>query len=186
MLQFPCLRPPTPHAHQNHHTTVTHRVPDGAAAAFDSLAAAEKSGASVNYGGMKLGRGGEAASAITLDSLRLDNVSFIKVDVQGAEKLMLYGARVRVYTMYTVVQLSAWFKTPVYERLSWGCARGRVGRRCLSVALRHSSKAPSPSVDRSPPQKHTHTNTHCAHTSNRTQSGAAVPWCFTSPTRFSR
>ena len=30
---------------------------------------------------------------ITLDSLRLNNVSFIKADLQGAETLFLWGAR---------------------------------------------------------------------------------------------
>ncbi|KAF8062713.1 hypothetical protein HT031_004043 [Scenedesmus sp. PABB004] len=47
----------------------------------------------INYGGMHLGAGGEPVRAIALDSLNLTGVSLIKVDVQGAEKLMFYGAR---------------------------------------------------------------------------------------------
>jgi len=33
----------------------------------------------INYGGLKLGKGGEKTLAITLDSLNLTNISFIKV-----------------------------------------------------------------------------------------------------------
>lgn len=49
-----------------------------------------------NYGGLSIGAGGEEAEAIALDSLNIQNVSFIKVDVQGAEHLMLFGAQVGV------------------------------------------------------------------------------------------
>jgi hypothetical protein len=37
-------------------------------------------------GGLKLGKGGESAAAITLDSLNLKNVSFIKVGVDEAAR----------------------------------------------------------------------------------------------------
>ncbi|WIA34207.1 hypothetical protein OEZ86_012561 [Tetradesmus obliquus] len=47
----------------------------------------------INYGGMRLGLGGETVPAITLDSMNLTDVSVIKVDIQGAEKLMFYGAQ---------------------------------------------------------------------------------------------
>lgn len=68
------------------------RVPDGATAG-QVLAEVQKGQAPVNYGGMPLGEGGEAVEMITLDSLQLQDVSFIKIDVQGAERLMLYGAQ---------------------------------------------------------------------------------------------
>lgn len=46
-----------------------------------------------NYGGLNLGIGGEHIDMITLDSLKLDKVNYIKIDVEGAEKLVIYGAR---------------------------------------------------------------------------------------------
>lgn len=42
---------------------------------------------------MSLGAGGEQVQAMPLDWYNLTGVSLIKVDVQGAEKLVLYGAQ---------------------------------------------------------------------------------------------
>jgi FkbM family methyltransferase len=47
----------------------------------------------VNYGGIELGLGGEQIEMRTLDSLNLSNVSYLKIDVEGAEKLVIYGAQ---------------------------------------------------------------------------------------------
>jgi len=47
----------------------------------------------INYGGIRLGRGGESVKMISIDSLRLHNVQFIKVDVEGAEPLVFFGAK---------------------------------------------------------------------------------------------
>lgn len=68
------------------------RLPDGAAAGA-SVADVEARHGKINYGGLKIGKGGEEAVAVTLDSLNLTGVSFFKLDVQGAERLALYGAR---------------------------------------------------------------------------------------------
>lgn len=46
----------------------------------------------VNIGNTGLGSGGERVGMTTLDSLNLQNVSFIKLDVQGAETMVLRGA----------------------------------------------------------------------------------------------
>jgi FkbM family methyltransferase len=50
---------------------------------------------SVNYGGIQLGDDGQPIDMITLDGLMdtVDRVSLIKVDVEGAEPLVFYGAR---------------------------------------------------------------------------------------------
>lgn len=45
-----------------------------------------------NYGGIGLGTGYEAVTMQTLDSYRLDKVGLIKIDVEGAERLVLLGA----------------------------------------------------------------------------------------------
>ncbi len=47
----------------------------------------------INYGGARLGSGGEEVEMCTLDSYHLSNVSLIKVDVEGAEPLVFYGAQ---------------------------------------------------------------------------------------------
>lgn len=71
---------------------MTSKVVDGSSG-NQAFAEADKAHKTINYGGMRLGQGGEEVRAITLDSLNLKNVSLIKVDVQGAEQLMFYGAR---------------------------------------------------------------------------------------------
>jgi hypothetical protein len=68
------------------------QVPDGVARGKD-MAEMVKTNQQVNYGGMSLGKDGELTQARAIDSLGLGNVSFIKIDVQGAEKMVLYGAR---------------------------------------------------------------------------------------------
>jgi FkbM family methyltransferase len=45
-----------------------------------------------NEGGTLIGKGGDTAKMITLDSLNLDNVSFIKLDVENFEYEVLSGA----------------------------------------------------------------------------------------------
>lgn len=46
----------------------------------------------MNYGGVQLGKDGEQVDMITIDSLNLPNCHYIKVDVEGAEILVFFGA----------------------------------------------------------------------------------------------
>lgn len=46
-----------------------------------------------NLGGVKLGSGGESVECITIDSLNLDSCDYIKIDVEGAEHLVIEGAK---------------------------------------------------------------------------------------------
>jgi FkbM family methyltransferase len=46
-----------------------------------------------NLGGVKLGLGGESVECITIDSLNLDSCDYIKIDVEGAEHLVIEGAK---------------------------------------------------------------------------------------------
>lgn len=46
-----------------------------------------------NLGGVKLGKGGESVECITVDSLNLDSCDYIKIDVEGAEHLVIEGAK---------------------------------------------------------------------------------------------
>ena len=45
-----------------------------------------------NYGGIGLGASGETVEMITIDDLKVDNCSLIKIDVEGSEILVLLGA----------------------------------------------------------------------------------------------
>ena len=47
----------------------------------------------MNLGGMSLGTGGQSVPMIDIDSLHLDRCDFIKIDVEGAESLVLMGAK---------------------------------------------------------------------------------------------
>jgi FkbM family methyltransferase len=78
-------------------------IPDGKSANRSFAEADAAADTPLNYGGMRLGKGGEAVDAITLDSLALRNVSLIKVDVQGAERLTFYGARETIKSNLPVV-----------------------------------------------------------------------------------
>jgi FkbM family methyltransferase len=46
----------------------------------------------MNYGGIQLGLEGESVKMITIDSMNLDACHYIKIDVEGAESLVLMGA----------------------------------------------------------------------------------------------
>jgi FkbM family methyltransferase len=46
----------------------------------------------VNLGGLALGRGGEKVNMICLDDLQLPGCDFMKIDVEGAEPLVIAGA----------------------------------------------------------------------------------------------
>jgi hypothetical protein len=46
----------------------------------------------LNYGGLQLGKNGEPTTMITIDSLKLPQCDYIKIDVEGAESLVLIGA----------------------------------------------------------------------------------------------
>lgn len=47
----------------------------------------------INFGGVQLGKGGEEVEMRTLDSFCLEDVSLIKIDIEGAEPLALYGGQ---------------------------------------------------------------------------------------------
>jgi len=48
----------------------------------------------INYGGIQIGNNGEECPMIKLDNFKdIINLSFIKVDVEGAEPLVFYGAQ---------------------------------------------------------------------------------------------
>jgi FkbM family methyltransferase len=46
----------------------------------------------LNYGGLQLGKNGEPVKMITIDSLNLSDCHYMKIDVEGAEILVLMGA----------------------------------------------------------------------------------------------
>lgn len=56
-----------------------------------------------NEGGTGIGQGGDCAKMITLDSLNLDNVSFIKIDVENFEYEVLKGAEQTIRKSHPVM-----------------------------------------------------------------------------------
>ena len=50
-------------------------------------------GEKLNFGGMQIGSGGAVVKMITIDSLQLPHLAYIKVDVEGAEPLVLHGMK---------------------------------------------------------------------------------------------
>lgn len=52
-----------------------------------------KDGEAFNYGGMQLGLGGSEVVMRTLDSFGFTDIALLKVDAEGAEPLVLWGAR---------------------------------------------------------------------------------------------
>ena len=46
-----------------------------------------------NFGGLSLGKNGEEVDMITIDSLYLTSLDLLKIDVEGAELLVIYGSR---------------------------------------------------------------------------------------------
>jgi len=53
----------------------------------------DKNMQSWNKGGIGIGKGGEKMRVITLDSLKLPGLDFMKIDVEGAEGLVVMGAK---------------------------------------------------------------------------------------------
>lgn len=60
---------------------------------------------SFEYGGTSFGKGGEEVDVITIDSLNLQGLDYLKIDVEGAEPLVIEGAtetikKYRPFIMY--------------------------------------------------------------------------------------
>jgi FkbM family methyltransferase len=56
-----------------------------------------------NYGAVQLGKGGPMVEMITIDSLDLKRVDLIKVDIEGSEPLMFYGAKNTIYRCRPII-----------------------------------------------------------------------------------
>ncbi len=95
----------------------------------------------VNYGGMSLGHDGELTQARAIDSLGLGNISFIKIDVQGSEKMVIYGARETIKRCLPVVNYE--------DAAHWGFGEAphslnRIAcAACVDCTCRPSTAGPS-------------------------------------------
>ena len=47
----------------------------------------------INYGGLGIGTGGEKVDMVSIDSMELNRVGFVKIDVEGSERAVFYGGR---------------------------------------------------------------------------------------------
>jgi len=57
----------------------------------------------LNLGGVSIGFGGEEVEIIKLDSLEFDKIDYIKIDVEGAESLVLLGAEKTIKKDYPII-----------------------------------------------------------------------------------
>ena len=57
----------------------------------------------VSLGSVSLGEGGEEVQMITLDSLKLPGCDFMKIDVEGAESMVLRGAKRTIDAFHPII-----------------------------------------------------------------------------------
>lgn len=76
--------------HTHEKVSIASKVPDGRSAGQSLEYDTDRP---INYGGMNLGIGTDFVEMITIDSLNLNNVGYMKLDVQGSEPLVFYGAQ---------------------------------------------------------------------------------------------
>ena len=70
-----------------------------------------------NYGGVQLGEGGQETQMIAIDDLQLDKVDYMKVDVEGAENLVFYGARQTISRCLPTILYERNYKTITDEMI---------------------------------------------------------------------
>lgn len=64
-----------------------------------------------NYGGLNLGMGGEEIDMLTIDALNVNNISVIKIDVEGVEKLVIWGARKTIMEQRPIIMYRKTWKS---------------------------------------------------------------------------
>ena len=57
----------------------------------------------LNLGGVSIGIGGEDVEMVTIDSLNLDSLDYIKIDVEGAESLVFMGGEQTIKKYHPVI-----------------------------------------------------------------------------------
>jgi FkbM family methyltransferase len=57
----------------------------------------------LNLGGVSIGVGGEEVEMVTIDSLKLDSLDYIKIDVEGAESLVFMGGEETIKKYHPVI-----------------------------------------------------------------------------------
>ena len=64
-----------------------------------------------NLGGVSLGKDGEEVNTITIDSLNVEGLDFVKIDVEGAESLVLLGGLETLKKYKPVICFESNYKT---------------------------------------------------------------------------
>jgi FkbM family methyltransferase len=57
----------------------------------------------LNLGGLSIGFGGEEVKIVKIDSLQFEKIDYIKIDVEGAESLVLMGAENTIKRDYPII-----------------------------------------------------------------------------------
>ena len=73
-------------------TEMSSKLSDGASTSQDFQTALDENKL-INYGGRQIGVGGESITMKTLDSFKITNLSLLKVDAEGSEPLVFWGAK---------------------------------------------------------------------------------------------
>ncbi|CAL6331580.1 unnamed protein product [Bathycoccus prasinos] len=73
-------------------TEMSSKLSDGASRSQDFQTALDESKL-INYEGRQIGVGGESITMKTLDSFKITNLSLLKVDAEGSEPLVFWGAK---------------------------------------------------------------------------------------------
>lgn len=77
----------------SHNVLLNTEVKDFALGHYSGTTCMEMGKCPENYGSISIGTTGDVIKIKTLDALGYKNVDFIKIDVEGAEKLVLFGGR---------------------------------------------------------------------------------------------
>ena len=83
----------------------------------------------INIGCTKVGRGGDSAPMMRLDSLNLENVKFIKLDIQGCEERFLDGAAATLAKSRPVM----FVEVEEYLRRCFGSSSEQLMNRLLAM-----------------------------------------------------
>jgi FkbM family methyltransferase len=80
----------------------------------------------VNYGHIRLGKKGQKVKIKTIDSMKFDKVDIMKVDVEGAEPLVFYGAKKTIKKFMPII---------VFERNEYGVSKDMIEEMKLKPSV---------------------------------------------------
>jgi FkbM family methyltransferase len=109
--------------------SLSNSIPDGKNANTNIEYGTDKS---FNLGGVSLGKNGEQVQTTTIDNLELKNLDFIKIDVEGAESLVILGGIETIKKYKPIICFESNFKTITQDmKEMFGCEDSRTPNEIL-------------------------------------------------------